>query len=451
MDILESLKHDSIKDVISILDTAFLKGNEMVPQYRAMQIANRAFLAHTAIEKGFKARLEKAGLSYPKSGSQGHDLHGLYQLTKKVTNGKWAGDLANAFKDAVSFYEYDLEMLPYLETLETYLEKVGSSKNFVEMRYWLEDAYAVEEAVEQIHHISLYLHKEVLEALWALVGFDQERLVSERVEREVQRALELELSYSPGTPDEQACNELIQWLQTKPNYRTALRQAVQQDYAIEGISEVGRIRLREAFKRLSKSDNPAFYPPPSADPAVAFYIGTCRDLPSGYSSGYPGAQTMIKWTDESETSAKIFSPGGDMLALITKHVQSRWHVVGLLNHGGVLGKSFEDAQNWIVSQCCKQVTVVAGQQTSQLYICSGDPYLPHSNMTRNLDTTELDEPQELELSFWDTDHELLPGQQVTITLAFGGESKTGDNLKGVVTKVERQKVWITGHKWIGLV
>ena len=445
MDILESLKYESIKDVISILDTAFLKGNEMVPQYRAMQIANRAFLAHTAIEKGFKARLEKAGLSYPKSGNQGHDLHGLYQLTKKVTNGKWADGLANAFKDAVSFYEYDLEMLPHLETVETYLAKVGSSKNFAEMRYWLEDASAAEQAVEQIHHISLYLHKEVLEALWALVGFDQERLVSERVESVVQRALEVELSYSPGTPEEQACNELIQWLQTKLNCRTALREAVQQNYAIEGISEVGRIRLREAFKRLSKSDNPAFYPSPSADPAVAFYIGTCRDLPSGYSSGYPDAETMINWTDGSKTSAQIFSPGGDTLALITKHVQSRWHVVALLNHGGVFSKSFEDAQNWVVSQCCKQVTVVAGQQTSQRYICSSDSYLPHPNVGRNLDTTEPDKPQELELSFWDTDHELLPGQQVTITLAFGDESKAGDNLGGVVAKVEQQKVWIMGH------
>ena len=95
--------------------------------------------------------------------------------------------------------------------------------------------------------------------------------------------------------------------------------------------------------------------------------------------------------------------------------------------------------------------MVTGQQTSQRYICSGDPYLPDPNPVRNLDTTELHKPQELELSFWDTDHELLPGQQVTITLAFGDESKAGENLEGVVTKVEQQKVWIMGHKWFGLV
>ena len=128
-----------------------------------------------------------------------------------------ADSLANAFTDAVSFYEYNLEMLPHLETLEAYLEQVGSSENFKEMRYWLEDASAVEKAVEQIHHISLYLHKEILEALWPLVAFDQERLVSQRVEGVVQRALRMELSYSVGTPEEQASNELLQWLRTNTN------------------------------------------------------------------------------------------------------------------------------------------------------------------------------------------------------------------------------------------
>ena len=449
MDILESLKHYSIRDVVSILDTAFLQGNEMVPQYRAMQIANRALIAHTAIEKGLKARLEKEKLPYPKSAQQGHDLPHLYQLTKKVADGKWADSLANAFKDAVSFYEYDLGMLPHLETLETYLEQVGASENFRQMRYWLEDASAVEKAVEQIHHISLYLHKEILEALWALVAFDKERLVSQRVEGVVQRALQMELSYSVGTPEEQASNELLQWLRTKSSCREALREAVQQNYAIEGISGLGQIRLKEASDRLERSDNPALHPAPSADPAVAFYMATCRDLPSGHSSPYSDARVVVKWTDERKTMAEVFSPSGDMLALMTKNVQSRWEVDSLL--GRVFCKSFEDGQNWIVSQSCKQVTVVTGQQASQRYIRSDGPYLPDPNLVRNVDTTELDKAQELELSFWDTDHELLPGRQVTITLAFGDESKAGENLEGVVTKVEQQKVWIMGHKWADLV
>ncbi len=449
MDILESLKRDSIKDVIGILDTAFMKGNEIVPQYRAMQIANRALLAHTAIEKGLKARLDKEKLPYPRRGQQGHDLCNLYQLTKQVANGKWANSLANAFKDAVAFYEYDLEMLPYLETLETYLEQVGTSRNFADMRYWLEDASAVEEAVEQIHHVSLYLHKEILEALWGLVGFDRQHLVSERVEGEVQRALQPAFGYATGTPEEHAANELLQWLRSKTNCREALREAVQHNYAIEGVSEVGRTRLRVAFERLQRSDNPALYSAPSADPAVAFYMATCRDLLPGYSSPYPDARVRIEWRGERETMARVFSPGGDLLALMTKNAQSRWHVNLLGGHGQAFSKSFEDGQNWIIARCCRQVTVVADQQISQRYIFLSDSYLPHPNAVRILDATGLDKPQELELSFWDTDHELLPKQQVTITLAFSEEPQLGDSFGGAVTKVEQQKVWIAGDRWFG--
>ena len=362
MSILESLKHESIKDVVGILDTAFLQSHELSPQYRAMQIANRAFLAHTAIEKGLKSRLEKGNVPYPNRGQEGHDLRRLYRLTKKVSDGQWADALSNAFSDAVLFYEYDVGMLPYLETLETYLEQVGSSKNFTDMRYWLEDASAVEEAVERILCVRLDLHREILEALWSLVGFDRERLASQRVEREVQRALELEYVYEAGTPKGQTYDDLIQWLRTKPNYRHALREAVQRNYAIGEISKLGRARLREAFERLGRSDNPAFDSAPSADPAVAFYMATCQELPSNYPSPYPDVRVLINWKNESETLAEVLSPGGDMLALMTKHVQSRWHINTLSGHGGGFSKSFESGLNWIVSRWCKQVTIVADRQ-----------------------------------------------------------------------------------------
>ena len=118
-----------------------------------MQIANRALIAHHAIEKGLKARLGKEGLPYPTRGQNGHDLDYLYQLTKQINNGKWAYDLASSYKDAVSFYEYDTEMLPHFETLETYLMKVGSGKAFLEMRYWLEDRSAADNSVDLILHI----------------------------------------------------------------------------------------------------------------------------------------------------------------------------------------------------------------------------------------------------------------------------------------------------------
>ena len=63
----------------------------------------------------------------------------------------------------------------------------------------------------------------------------------------------------------------------------------------------------------------------------------------------------------------------------------------------------------------------------------------------------MDKPEEFELKFWDEKHDLQPGQQVAITLEFDEGSKVGDRLEGVVSRVERHKVWITGRQWIDLV
>ena len=324
----EHLKYASIRDVVSILDTAFLKGNELVPQYRAMQVANRALIAHHAIEKGLKARLEKERLWYPRDAQKGHDLPHLYQLTKQINNGEWANALARTYKDAISFYEYDIELAPHFETLETYLMKVGSRKAFKEMRYWIEDHHAADASVDLILHISLHLHREILEALWPLVAFDQQRLVSGRVEEAVKKELYRSLVYSPGTPSEQAYNSVLQWLQTQRSHQTALREAVQQDYLVEGIDDLGRQNLRKAFERLSTSDNQPLYPlpPPSADPAVSFYIGTCRDIRPSSQLQYPDAEVRVEWKNEQCTWAEVFSPAGEVLGFISKHIQSRWHV-----------------------------------------------------------------------------------------------------------------------------
>ena len=86
------------------------------------------------MEKGFKDRLKKEGLTYPTSGSQGHDLSVLYQLTHQINQGTWAQSLAESYNDAVTFYEYDIQALPHLATLDTYLNKVGSNQMFTQMR-----------------------------------------------------------------------------------------------------------------------------------------------------------------------------------------------------------------------------------------------------------------------------------------------------------------------------
>ena len=445
----EHLKHDSIRDVISILDTALLHSNELDPQYRAMQIANRALIAHHAIEKGLKARLEKEGISYPKSAKEGHDLHLLYKLTKQVNNSKWADGLANSYRDAVRFYEYDLELAPHVETLETYLAAVGSGSAFLEVRYWLENHSTADNSVHLMYRISLLLHREILEALWPLVAFDKLRLVSERVEQAVRMEVQRSLAYSPGTPSEQASHMVIQWLETQPSLRAALREAVQQDYMIEGVDELGRQYLRDAYERLSASDNRKLDSSPSADPAVSFYIGTCRDIGPGSQPQYPDAEIRVQWKDKNCTWAEVFTTAGQMLGFISKHIQNRWHVQSLWNAEGAFSKSLEDAKNWLIDRFCRQVTVSTDVQTRHAYIFSTTSFLPHSSTIT--DTMETDQREEFELSFWDERHDLQPGERVIVTMKFDEDSGVGDCLAGVISRVEKGKVWVFGRKWVGLV
>ena len=86
----DHIQYSQIRDIIKWLDSDdTMKGNELVPDYRAMQIANRAFPAHQAIETGLKARLTKANLTFPNTGKKGHELGDLYNRTKKINNGQW--------------------------------------------------------------------------------------------------------------------------------------------------------------------------------------------------------------------------------------------------------------------------------------------------------------------------------------------------------------------------
>ena len=448
----EFLKSESMRDVISILDTAFLSGNELVPEFRGMQIANRALIAHFAIEKGLKGALEKAGLPYPRSATKGHDLYHLFQLTKSIDSGRWAEALADAFEEAVSFYEYDLELVPHVATLETYLGAVGTSQSFKEIRYWLEDSSAVDDTSGPTPLVMLHLHKEILEALWPLFAYEQKRLVSKRVERVVTDAVVYVLGYSEGTAEEQASKELQHWLKTKPSFRDALKGAVQSGYAVPGIGELGRQKLKQAFESLRAKDSSRFSPFPSADPAVAFYIGTCRDLAAGYQPRYPDAQVSVKWLHDSQLFAEVLTPAGEPLGHIQKHINSRWFGNPYIKQG-VFSKEFEDVKHVMVDLQCEPVVVTPeGQAARQLYVYSAD----HSFASIGMRTysgwpPDADKPEEFEVNFWDLTHNLLPGQQVTVTSKLEEELPYGMRLQGIVSKVEAHKVWISGNGMFDLV
>ena len=444
---IDHIQYQSIRDAIRILDSASLWGNELDPYYRAMQVSNLAVVAHSAIEKGLKARLDKEGIEYSTRGWQGHDLPTLYGLTGQVQQGKWAKGLSTAYNDAIRYYEYDIAVLPHLSTLEDYLNKVGTGYALELMRYGLQDEGTADEAVNLCNHIMLPLHREILEALWRLVAYDDFFVVSQRVDRALARAMEGSLGYVTGSPDEEACKSVIEWLRAQPDFRTAMRQAVQQGYVVEGTNELGGQKVRQAFESLSKVDNPVLDTPSSADPAVAFFISSCRDLPRGVQLLYADAEVQIEWPNEHV--AKVFSPGGEVLGFISRHVQSRWQVESLWDTSVAHSRQFEDAKSWLINRLCKQVSVISSGQTRKSHIISRDSFFPAMVIVTGIE--DIDKPQEVELKFWDEQHGLQPGGQVCITLRYANDSEIGNRLEGVVNRVEGYRVWIMGRTLIGKV
>ncbi len=445
-DLREFLKSEAMRDVISILDTAFLSGNELHAGFRGMQVANRALIAHIGIERGLKDGLEKAGLSYPRNAREGHDLPHLYGLTKQIDGGNWSAVLAEAFDDAVAFYEYDLELVPHVATLEKYFEATGTSQDFMQMRYWLEDSSSIDDSSSPAPLVMLHLHKEILEALWPLFAYDQKRLVSMRVENVVANAVMYVLGYAEGTPEEQASKELQQWLKTKPSFRHALKEAVQNGYIVAGVGELGGQKLQQAFESLRAQSSTSPYRSPSADPAVAFYVTTCLDLPAGYQPKYPDAQVSIRWLHESQIIAEVLSPAGEPLGHIRKHINSRWFGAPYIKQA-IFNKDFEDVKRLMVDQQCEPVIVTPeGQAAKKLYVYSAD----HSFSSIGVRTysgwsSDPDCPQEFEVRFWDLNHYLMSGQPVKITSKLGEESPYRMRLDGTVSKVAAHKVWISGR------
>ena len=449
----DHLQYASIRDVISILDSANLQSRELDPQYRAMQIANRALIAHHAIEKAFKARLQRAPIQYPKSGRDGHDLVKLYELTKQISDGKWAEDLARAYQDIVGYYEYNVAVLPHLATLETYLAEIGQGKDFMDMRYWLSQPNLVQPSLNLINNIILVLHREILEALWRLVASDDVRLVSWRVEDVLQLEIQRVLAGAPGTETETTVKKIIHWLYAKPNYREALREVVQRGYEVEGLNSDEVDRLKQAFEQLSAPpQNPLLDKRPSDDPAVEFFITSCRDLLPSSQINYPYAEVIVKWLRENQTAAELFTPAGQVLGFIEQHAQSRWVASSLWDNAGSHSKSFEDVKHWLINQNIGQITIMKGLQVRKVYIFVGEWFSP-SIVTGTGDPTEWDDmaEREIEVPMWDATHGLEVGQDVTITHRWSEEHRMGDRIVGVVAKVDNQKVTIRGSSIVGLV
>ena len=440
MDIMDKYKiQESIKDVITILDSAPTHW-DMVPETNAVQLTNRAPIAHLAIERGLKALIVKAG------GTTGniHGLKELYVILTEFDSGS-AEYLATAFDDAVTFFGYNVHVKGFKQfrSLGDYLSKVGTKKAFNALRYW-----AIGESVKgqnPIQYISPPIHRELLCALWCLFLPTRRDKVSDRVEREVAHAMVKgrQLSYSDNYPGEKrdSVRWYMDWLREHPTRCGALREAVAHNFAIKEDDELVGQTLADAYNDLALSK----------DPAVQYYIKTLTYLPKGSQKGNPDAIPEVKWSNKDQTDGSIVTPADTNLGFVERYADGSWGIIpteeGLVRVTGV-ALSLADAKNYLVNRLTRQVTVTIGEQSKQLRILSDRDFFSQAVQSVVWDDSAglSDWTSTYELEFWDGEHGLHSGAEILVELQAKGSHSSMDVLEGTVAKVALRKVSVTGIK-----
>lgn len=423
----------SIRDVIHILDSAPIKP-DLIPQITAIQMMNRAPVAHLSIERGLKSLIIE-------SGGQPREEHNLLPLLQKLTdlNPEAARFLSESFDDAVRVYRYKVNVtgLEHLKSLDVYLSKTGTTKAFSTMRYWEFEQSLDEDLLQRIY---LPIHREILCALWQLFMASDHRLdtVTDRIERAVKGAIfdPPKLAYSPGSEKEAIVKWYRDWLfKEHSTLRGALADAVSKNFNVKDgfINQI----LLNAYEALLKSD----------DPAVRYFVRTLNVLPP--QPRYPGKETIVEWLGPSKKHRMglVSSPAGTDLGDIARGVDGLWYVTPSRNgtmQVSAIAISQADARCYLAELLTHLVSVaINGSEPRQLRLVGeGDlPFL--SNGSRVANEEQRDPLTTFDLDFWDENHGMQVGHKILI------ESRPTawqaiDVLEGEVAAVDRQLVSVVG-------
>jgi len=418
---------ESIKDAVVILDSAPIR-RDWISERMIVQLTNRMHSAHLAIEKGLKAFITAGGGEYDK----GHGLNYLYRELRNCDEDS-ADFLGEAFRDAVKFFGYKAKDkgFGYFRSLDDYLSKSGTEHVFERLRYWVIEL-PKEGEEEPFKYISPPIHRELLCALWNLFFSKRRETVSARIEREVAEAMFMErrISYSSDdTSKEESVRRYMDWLfKEHTTRRGALEAAVHQNFVMG--DDFANQTVRDAYDALRRSK----------DPAVQYYIRKLTYLPKGSQPRNPDARPVSTPNRDSyPTAVTVATPAGRDLGIIEKYPDGAWGITpseeGFVQETEI-AEALADAKAYLVNRLTKQVTVTVNGESKQLRMVGGD-FLPQIDWTS-------EPPFTYDIEFWDENHGLLPGEEVSIELQWKANHRPVSVLEGMVTAVEEQRVSIKG-------
>ena len=442
MDTMERYKiRASIKDVVAILDSAPIH-RDLIPEANLVQLTNRVPIAHLAIERGLKALISEAC----GSAEETHGLHRLYRDLKGCDQ-ESADYLAVAFQDSVGFFGYNVNAKGFRQfrSLDDYLSRVGTDKAFEALRYWAIGETGKGES--PMPYISPLMHREILCALWCLFLPSRRETVSERVEHEVREAMFSRRHIHWGAEDtskERSVYWYTNWLLKKhTTCRSALEEAVRQDFAIKEDDKFVSQTLRDAYTDLCQSK----------DPAVLYFIRTLTYLPQGSQIRNADAVPEVEWLNRDQTSGMVKTPAGTPFGFIEKYADGTWGIEpqeeGLVQVSDI-AETLADAKAYLVNRLTRQVTATINGESKQLRIVTERDFLPtavwHTEIESSTDLMPYTPTYELE--FWDVDHGIRTGDEISIELPSDTSHKFLSILEGTVKTVSEHKVLVEGMERI---
>ena len=439
MDTMERYKiQKSIEDVIGILDSAPIQP-DLIPETNIVQLTNRVPIAHLAIERGLKTLISAAGGSKEKT----HSLNRLYRVIQSCDSDS-ADFLSEAFDDAVAFFGYNVNARGFTQfrSLEIYLSRVGTDKAFEALRYW-----AIGEPVKgdsPIPYISPPVHRELLCALSWLFLTEQQQTVSQRVDREVGHAMfeSRRRSLSWGSDDTRkkcSVHWYLNWLfNENSDRRSAMKEAVNQEFSIREDDEFISQVLLDAYTDLRQSK----------DPAVLHYIRTLMYLPKGSQRRNLDAVPGMDWINEAQKSGWVVTAAGTHLGLVDRYADGAWGITPN-EEGSVqvtdMARTLSDAKYYLVNRLTKVVDVSINGTSSRVRLVNNYRYFRrdhHEEWTAGND----DLTRTYDIEFWDDNHGLGVGDEVTVELPLE-DSPSGRGLhvlEGTVKDIDEQRVSVSG-------